>query len=114
VGFALLVAFFAWEKFGNPVEPLVPPSLFLNRGWVITALLWGTGSALYYANAILWPAMVAVMYSPGHGWVRNGFLSSVPGAAIILGEFASCLFKKNTNMQLWVLFPVAGILEGCK
>lgn len=114
VGFVLLCAFFAWEKFVNPVEPLVPLSLFKNRGWVITTLLWGTGSALYYANAILWPSMVAVLYSPGHGWVRNGFLASVPGAAIVLGEFTSPLFKKYTNVQLMILFPIAGILEACK
>lgn len=114
VGLLLLAAFLLYEAYGNLKEPLVPISLFNNRGWVITTLLWGTGSALYYANAILWPAMVTVLYSPGHGWVRNGFLSSVPGAAIVLGEFTSPLFKRYTNVQLMILFPLAGVLEACE
>ncbi|KAF2817251.1 TRI12-domain-containing protein [Mytilinidion resinicola] len=113
IGFFLLVAFFVYEAYADLKEPLVPLSLYRNRGWVATTLLWGTGSALHYANAILWPAMVSVLYAPGHGWVRNGFLASVPGAAIVLGEFTSPLFKKYTNVQLRILFPIVGVLLAC-
>ena len=114
IGCILLVIFFVYEAYAKLKEPLLPMSVFDNRGWVITTILWGLGSALYYANAILWPSMVSVAYSPGHGWLRNGLLASVPGCGIILGEFTSAALKRYTNVQLRILFPLVGVILGCK
>jgi hypothetical protein len=58
--------------------------------------------------------MVAALYSPGHGWVRNGLLASIQGSAIILGEFSSALLKRYTNIQQIILFPIIGIVLACK
>jgi hypothetical protein len=114
IGFVLLVIFFLYEGFMNLKEPLLPMSLVKNKGWVVTSLLWGTGSALYYCNAILWPSMCAVLYAPGHGWVRNGFLASIPGSAIILGEWTGAIITKSTNIQQMILFPIIGAFLASK
>lgn len=58
--------------------------------------------------------MVAVAFSPGHGYLRNGFLASIPGSAIILGEFASASVTRYTNRQLQILFPLVAITLACK
>lgn len=114
IGGILLIIFFLYEAFVKLKEPLLPRSIFANRGWVVTGFLWGTGSALYYANAILWPSMVTVAFAPGHGYMRNGLLASIPGCGIILGEFTSAALKRYTNRQLQVLFPLVGVILGCK
>jgi hypothetical protein len=114
IGFCLLVGFFVYETYADLKEPFLPVSIFKNRGYFVTLLLWGTGSALYYANAILWPSMCTSLYNPGHSWVRNGFLASIPGSAILLGEMAGAVYKRYTNRQLQVLFPLVGVLLACK
>ena len=114
IGFFLLVAFFAWEILADLKEPLLPLGLFKNQCWLVSVLLWGTGSALYYSCAILWPAMVSTLYGPGHSWVRNGFVASLQGSGIILGEWTSACFKRYTEWQLRVLFVLVGILLACK
>jgi hypothetical protein len=44
IGGILIIVFFVWEIYGNLREPLLPISLFANRDWYISVLLWGTGS----------------------------------------------------------------------
>jgi hypothetical protein len=110
IGFALLVAFVLYEKYGNLKEPLLPLHLFSNRGWVISIILWALGAAVYYANAILWPSMVAAMYSEGHSTTWAGWVSCLPGCGILAGEYVGALFKKRTNIQLMVVFPLGSIL----
>jgi hypothetical protein len=114
IGGLLLIFFFLFEKFAKLKEPFLPTHIFRNRGWFVTMLLWGFGSGMYYANAIIWPSMVAVLYAPGHGWLRNGFLASVPGSAIILGEFTSAALRRSTHIQLRILFPLIAVVLACK
>jgi hypothetical protein len=114
IGTVTLIGFFFYEAYVDLKEPFLPMSIFKNRGYNVTLILWGTGSALYYANAILWPSMCGSLYNPGHNWVRNGFLSSIPGSAIVIGEMAGAVYKRYTNRQLQILFPVVGILLACK
>jgi hypothetical protein len=114
IGGLLLIFFFLFERFAKLKEPVFPLHIFKNRDYFVTLLLWGFGSGLYYSNAIIWPSMVAVLFAPGHGWLRNGFLASVPGSAIILGEFTSALFRRSTHIQLRFLFPSIAIVMACK
>jgi hypothetical protein len=115
VGFLTLVGFVLWEVYGDLKEPLLPMHLFLNRGWVVSVVLWSIGAAIYYANAILWPSMVAVLYASSRPddpmWA--GWLSCVPNAAIIAGEIVGAFFKKKTNYQIMVVFTIgAAFLAG--
>lgn len=52
IGGLLIIAFFLWEIYGNLREPLLPISLFSNRGWYISTLLWGTGSVSLVASQV--------------------------------------------------------------
>ncbi|KAB5525517.1 fungal trichothecene efflux pump [Coniochaeta sp. 2T2.1] len=109
IGFLLLVAFVLYEKYGNLKEPLLPLHLFKNRGWVVSVILWSLGAAVYYANAILWPSMVAALYSEGHSTAWAGWVSCIPGCGILAGEYVGAFFKRRTNIQLMIVFPIGCI-----
>ncbi|KAF2122211.1 fungal trichothecene efflux pump [Lophiotrema nucula] len=109
VGFASLVAFFVWEAYGNLKEPLLPMHLLKNMKWNVTVLLWALGAAIYYALAILWPSMVAVLYSSGHGVMWAGWVSCVSNSGILFGEFVGAFFKKRTNIQIIVVFFIGSV-----
>lgn len=112
LGFVIIVAFVLWETYGNLKEPMMPIHVFRHRGWNITIILWSLGAAIYYANAILWPSMVAALYSEGHSSMWAGWVSCIPGCGILAGEFCAAGFKRKTNWQIMVVFPVGGVLLG--
>ncbi|CAK7242006.1 MAG: hypothetical protein STHCBS139747_003480 [Sporothrix thermara] len=114
LGALVLAAFVLWETYGRPREPMMPVHVFRRRGWNVTILLWALGAATYYANAILWPGMVAVLYGPGHAsrmWA--GWMSCIPGCGILAGEFCAAGFRRRTNIQIMVVVPLGGVLLGC-
>jgi uncharacterized membrane protein len=113
-GFALLVAFVLYETFGNHKEPLLPMRLFRNTGWVITIILWALGAAVYYALAILWPSMVATLYSGGHSAMWAGWTSCLSNCGILFGECCGAWGKKKTNYQIMVVFLIGSVLLACK
>ncbi|CAK7215234.1 hypothetical protein SBRCBS47491_002413 [Sporothrix bragantina] len=112
LGFLVIVAFVLWETYGNPKEPMMPIHVFRHRGWNITIILWSLGAAIYYANAILWPGLVAVCYSEGHSSMWAGWMSCIPGCGILAGEFCAAGFKRKTNWQIMAVFPIGGVLLG--
>lgn len=112
IGFAVIVAFVLWEMYGNLKEPMMPIHVFRHRGWNITILMWSLGAAIYYANAILWPSMVAALYSDVHSSMWSGWMSCIPGCGILAGEFVAAGFKRKTNIQIMIVFPVGGAFLG--
>ncbi|KAF2502483.1 MFS general substrate transporter [Lophium mytilinum] len=110
VGFVLMVAFVLYETFGNLKEPLIPMRLFRNTGWVITILLWALGASVYYAMAILWPSMVATLYSSGHSSMWAGWTSCLSNCGILFGEYCGAWGKKKTNYQIMVVFFIGSAL----
>jgi hypothetical protein len=104
VGFLSLVGFFVYEAYAGLKEPLIPMHLLKNWKWDITVLLWALGAAVYYALAIIWPSMVAVLYSGGHGTMWAGWVSCISNSGILFGEFVGAGFKKKTNYQIMVVF----------
>ncbi|KIH93737.1 hypothetical protein SPBR_04155 [Sporothrix brasiliensis 5110] len=113
LGLLTIVAFVLWETYGNPKEPMMPIHVFRHRGWNITIVLWSLGAAaIYYANAILWPSMVAALYSEGHSRMWAGWMSCIPGCGILAGEFCAAAFRRKTNWQIMAVFPVGGVLLG--
>ncbi|CAK7235759.1 hypothetical protein SCUCBS95973_009376 [Sporothrix curviconia] len=110
LGFLVIVAFVLWETYGGPREPMMPIHVFRHRGWNITILLWSLGAAIYYANAILWPGLVAVCFAAGHSSMWAGWMSCIPSCGILAGEFCAAGFKRKTNYQIMAVFPIGGAL----
>jgi hypothetical protein len=114
VGGLLTIGFFAYEALMPLKEPLLPMHLLRNRGWNITVILWSLGAGVYYANALLWPSMVASMFAGGHGPMWIGWISCLPNCGILFGEYCACWYKKKTNWQIMVVFTLGGVFLGCK
>ena len=91
VGFASLVVFVLWECYAKLKEPLVPMHIFSNYSWNASVILTGLGASVYYAFAIVWPSMVAVLYSDG-GVMASAALSSFVGLFITLGQIVGGTF----------------------
>lgn len=109
VGFVALVAFVLWESFVDLKEPLVPMSIFSNYSWNASVLLTGLGASVYYAFAIVWPSMVAVLYSDG-GVMKSAFLSSIVGLFITFGQIVGGFAGKKLGYLKWQC--VVGITIG--
>ena len=87
-------------------EPLLPPYLFRNRGWCVSVILWSLGASTYYALAILWPAMVAILYRGTHGYMWVGCVSCLSNCGILFGEFLGCWVKRRTDIQIPIVFTL--------
>lgn len=109
IGFLALVAFVLWECFVDLKEPLVPMSIFSNYSWNASVLLTGLGASVYYAFAIVWPSMVAVLYSDG-GVMKSALLSSFVGLFITLGQIVGGAVGKKLGHLKWQC--VVGITVG--
>lgn len=118
IGFLGVVAFVCWEIFAKLEEPLLPMHLFRNLRWVVACVLLGLGASIYYAMAVIWPQMVAVLYTDdGGASMYAGFLACAPtacinGGQIISGALAAPIGK--TKIQLIVAIVVGGALLGGK
>lgn len=99
-GFVGLVVFVLWESFANLKEPLVPMHLFKNGSWVAATILSGLGASVYYALAIVWPSMVAVLYNDG-GVMTNAWYSSFVGLWITVGQVLGGFAAKRLGYIKW-------------
>jgi len=86
VGILLIIGLAFYEIFVPLKEPLIPVHLFKNRGWVAANLLLGFGASVYYATGLVWPEMVAAVYAQGHYPMWAGWISSLVGVSIAMGE----------------------------
>lgn len=100
VGFVALVAFVLWECFVDLKEPLVPMHIFSNYSWNASVLLTGLGASVYYAFAIVWPSMVAVLYSDG-GVMTSAWYSSFVGLFIVFGQIFGGFAGKKIGHLKW-------------
>lgn len=109
VGLAALVAFVLYECFMDLKEPLVPMHIFSNYSWNASVILTGLGASVYYAFAIVWPSMVAVLYNDG-GPMRSAWLSALVGLLITIGQIVGGFAGKKIGHLKWQC--VAGITLG--
>ncbi|OAG09823.1 MFS general substrate transporter [Paraphaeosphaeria sporulosa] len=113
VGGLVLIAFALWECFAPLKEPLLPMHLFKNVAWVVACVLLGIGAMIYYAMAIVWPSMVAVLYTDdGGASMYAGWLSCMPGminGGQIVGGFLAVPIGK-TRIQVIVVLILGGSL----
>jgi MFS family permease len=103
-----LVALVAWVIFANPKEPLIPRHIMTNISFVASAIILGLGAAVYYAFAIVWPQMVAVLYSDGNS-IRSGWLSSIVGACFIAGQISGGILCKPIGRVKWQVLATMSI-----
>ncbi|KAK5022584.1 hypothetical protein LTR13_011437 [Exophiala sideris] len=82
VGFMTLVAFFFYEAF-VPTGSLVPSYLMKNRECMMFVVFAGIGGMLFHSLTILWPSIIAKLYTAE--LIYNGWLSMSVGAANALG-----------------------------
>ncbi|KAL1893280.1 hypothetical protein Sste5346_006456 [Sporothrix stenoceras] len=116
-----LIVFVLWEAF-NPAfragrkEPLLPVHLFANVGWTVSTILLGLGASIYYAFAIIWPQMVAVLYTnDGGASMYAGWLSCAPSAMINAGQILSgfvAVYIGRTKYQVITVLIIGGALLG--
>ncbi|KPI36578.1 putative MFS-type transporter YusP [Cyphellophora attinorum] len=114
-GGVCLIALAGWVMFANPKEPLIPRHIITNGSFVASAIVLGLGAAVYYAFAVVWPQMVAVLYSNGDA-LRNGWLSSIVGACFIVGQVSGGVFCKmigKVKYQVLVTMAIGGTLLAC-
>ena len=102
----LLVAFFVYEALAPLREPLLPPYLFRNRGWIVSVILWSLGASTYYALALLWPSMVATLYRGTHGYMWVGWVSCLSNCGILFGEYVGAWRKRRTDIQIRIVFLI--------
>lgn len=117
MGFISLVAFVLYECFMKLKEPLVPMRLFLHTPWVASVILSGLGQSIYYAFAIVWPQMVALLYADTSSPMTAAWISSVSGigwtAGIIVGGFVATAIRM-VKYQCFVAIFLGGLFFGRK
>lgn len=126
---AILVAFVLWEIYAPLQEPLVPMKLFKDAGWVAACVLLGLGAAVYYAMAIIWPQMVAALFTvstepapisaaltifvqdDGGASMFAGWINTIPGVSIVVGQVlagALAVWVGKAKIQVMVVLSFGG------
>jgi hypothetical protein len=117
VGFVTLIVFGFYESLMPLKEPFIPMYLFKRGPWVATTLVIAVCGGVYYAFAIVWPSMVATLYSKDGDPMYIGYIATVVGSGITLGEIIGGLLARRigkTKYQLMVTWLLASIFLGCK
>lgn len=116
LGAVCLIGLGAWVWLASPREPLIPKHLLQNPGYLAASITISIGSASYYAFAIVWPMMVAVLYSNGDV-MYGGYLSCIVGSCQLLGQICGGIFARpigKVKLQVLTCFVVGGILLASK
>ncbi|KAL1639701.1 hypothetical protein SLS58_007599 [Diplodia intermedia] len=107
VGFAFLVAFGLWERYGGAAHPLAPTHIFAasrGRDFTAPALALSITNMFYYSSSILWPTMTTVFYTDGGAdWVYATVLTLPQGAAICSGALFLFCFGSRIRRWRWQL-----------
>lgn len=107
VGFAFLLAFACWERFGNIKHPLTPTYVFTSsygRDLTAPCIALGVVNMFYYSSSILWPTMINALYTNGGTDWKYGIVLSLPqGIAILTGAGALSLFGSHIKHWQWQL-----------
>ncbi|KAF2692137.1 TRI12-domain-containing protein [Lentithecium fluviatile CBS 122367] len=111
-----LIIFVLWEMYAKLEEPLLPINLFKNFAWVVSCIPLGLGSSIYYALTIIWPQMVALLYTDdGGASMYAGWLACVPSLMINIGQIAGGFLAEpigKTKIQCIVVLTIGGALLG--
>ncbi|CAG9947642.1 unnamed protein product [Clonostachys rosea f. rosea IK726] len=84
IGIALVAVFFVYEGFFCHVQPLMPPRMFRNIGFVAVIATATIASMVYYSMTVLWPTIIQTVYTTDVKAI--GWQSSVVGGGVLLGQ----------------------------
>ncbi|KAK7421279.1 hypothetical protein QQZ08_009995 [Neonectria magnoliae] len=89
IGIVTVIAFFVYEGFFCKVQPLMPPRVFKNIGFVAIVAIATVASIVYYSLTVLWPTIISTIYTTDS--IKIGWQSSVVGGGVLLGQALSGL-----------------------
>jgi hypothetical protein len=78
------------EAYFCKVQPLMPPRLFKNVGFVAIVIIAVVGAMVYYSFTVIWPTLIQSIYTPNT--TEIGLQSSVVGGGILAGQVLGGLF----------------------
>ncbi|KAG8161826.1 hypothetical protein KVR01_008813 [Diaporthe batatas] len=84
VGVATLAAFAVYEGYFCRVQPLMPPRMFRNVGFVAIIAIAVVGAMVYFSLTVLWPTIIGSLYTADS--MQIGWQSSVVGGGMLLGQ----------------------------
>ncbi|KAK0386037.1 hypothetical protein NLU13_5874 [Sarocladium strictum] len=84
IGIAVFVFFFIYEAYLCHVQPLMPPRMFRNLGYVGIIMIATVGAMVYYSMTVLWPTIISTVYTTDS--MEIGWQSSVVGGGVLLGQ----------------------------
>ncbi|KAM0202274.1 hypothetical protein ACHAPI_001461 [Fusarium lateritium] len=87
IGIATLACFFVHEAYFCRVQPLVPPRVFKNIGYVAVVSCATVASMVYYSLTVLWPTIISTLYTTNP--IKIGWQSCVIGGGVLLGQAIS-------------------------
>ncbi|KAM0470968.1 hypothetical protein ACHAP7_009305 [Fusarium lateritium] len=87
IGIATLACFFVHEAYFCRVQPLVPPRVFKNIGYVAVVSCATVASMVYYSLTVLWPTIISTLYTTNS--IKIGWQSCVIGGGVLLGQAIS-------------------------
>ncbi|KAF2120376.1 fungal trichothecene efflux pump [Lophiotrema nucula] len=116
IGGIITIVFVLWECYANLEEPLLPIHLFKNFAWVVACILLGLGASIYYAMAVVWPQMVAVLYTDdGGASMSAASLSCASSIMINVGQIIAGFLAEpigKTKIQCIAVLTIGGALLG--
>lgn len=116
LGFLLLCALMVWSSWNPPAEVLIQVDIMKNGPWLSAAVLQGIAASGYFASSIVWPMLVAALYSNGDK-IYEGWLNCLPAmgnnAGITLFGLVVYALPQH-KLQLIVGFTICTIIISCK
>lgn len=107
VGVVVVVGFALWETFARLKYPLTPKHMFTSsfgRDFTAPAIALAVINMFYYSSSILWPQMIAVLYTNNEeDWKYAAVLSLPQGLAIAFGALLLTMFGSKLRHWHWQL-----------
>lgn len=117
-GVVVIIVFVFYEVFMPLRRPLIPMHLFRNYDYDMVNILSIVGGMVYYAGNVLFPVMVASLYT--QDIVEGGLISCAIGGGVCCGQFiGSWIAVPGGRMKYKLMFVTAGLtaftagLAGC-
>jgi len=109
IGIATVAGFFIYESYFCRVQPLMPPRMFRNVGFVAIIAIATIASMVYYSMTVLWPTIIGSVF--GRSSMEIGWDSSVVGGGVLLGQvFAGFAISYVPKVKIQCIIAAALIL----
>ncbi|KAI1854215.1 hypothetical protein JX265_000619 [Neoarthrinium moseri] len=89
-GLLTFIFFIVYEAYFCKVQPIMPPRLFKNIGFVAIVVIAAIGAMVYYSLTVIWPTLIQSIYTTDSREI--GMQSSVVGGGILAGQVLGGLF----------------------